>query len=502
MKKILFLHPFLFAIYPTLFLYNVNKTTAPFSYIFFPIMCSLFLAVAITIISKYILKNWEKTSIASSIFIFFFFFSGYYIDYVFFNPLIMLVLILVLYLALFLFIYSTKKDLKILNTYIAIVSVIFVVMPIFSISASSIKKINFSKDKEEKNIEIINDGGDYPDVYYIILDGYARGDILEKYYDYKNNDLIDYLKNKGFYIAENSTTNYPQTYLSLSSSLNYEYINYMSEEVGKKSFDKKPLRKKIIENKVYEYFKKYGYKFVAFFSEYSATEKNYAADIYVDYNEKLNYFDFAVINTTPLKLLFGNKYRFDDHRNKIKFALEKLPEIASIEDPTFTFVHLYAPHPPFVFGQNGEEKNPTNRNPFWDFTSSYPNAEEYRKEYKDQLIFVNKMIEKMIGELLEKSPKQPIIILQGDHGPSSMYFLNDLDRSNLAERYSIFNTYLVPEEYRKDLYSSITPVNSFRFLFNHLFNTNLELLEDKNYFAPWAFPYQIQDITNRIKNLE
>jgi hypothetical protein len=40
------------------------------------------------------------------------------------------------------------------------------------------------------------------------------------------------------------------------------------------------------------------------------------------------------------------------------------------------------------------------------------------------------------------------------------------------------------------LYDSITPVNSFRILFNLYFGTHFELLKDESFFSTWEHPYQ------------
>jgi hypothetical protein len=61
---------------------------------------------------------------------------------------------------------------------------------------------------------------DLPDVYYIVLDGYGRADVLSSIFNYDNSEFIEFLKEKGFYVGERSHSNYIETYLSLTSSLN------------------------------------------------------------------------------------------------------------------------------------------------------------------------------------------------------------------------------------------------------------------------------------------
>ena len=45
----------------------------------------------------------------------------------------------------------------------------------------------------------------------------------------------------------------------------------------------------------------------------------------------------------------------------------------------------------------------------------------------------------------------------------------------------ILNAYYLPDVGQSVLYPSITPVNTFRVIFNLYFNTNYELLPDKSY---------------------
>ena len=48
-------------------------------------------------------------------------------------------------------------------------------------------------------------------------------------------------------------------------------------------------------------------------------------------------------------------------------------------------------------------------------------------------------------------------------------------------------------------YEEITPVNVFRVLFNHYFETDFEILEDKIFFSRDG-SYNFKDVTNIIRN--
>jgi len=122
----------------------------------------------------------------------------------------------------------------------------------------------------------------------------------------------------------------------------------------------------------------------------------------------------------------------------------------------------------------------------------------------NQLIFVNNKIKIIIDEILSKSEVAPIIILQADHGPTAALSQGMLDGwhnptdTMLRERMRIFNAYYLPQVGNDLLYKSITPVNTFRLVFNLYFGTNYELLSDRSYFSNYDCPYKFTDVTDRV----
>ncbi len=105
----------------------------------------------------------------------------------------------------------------------------------------------------------------------------------------------------------------------------------------------------------------------------------------------------------------------------------------------------------------------------------------------------------MVDAIISNSNDPPVIILQGDHGSRAMLAEYSLENTNLEERMSILNAYYLPLNGQNKLYDNITPVNTFRIIFNHYFDTNLTLLKDENYFASWKYPYNFFDVTDKIE---
>ncbi len=99
-----------------------------------------------------------------------------------------------------------------------------------------------------------------PDIYYIILDGYGREDVLHSLYEYNNTPFIESLRERGFFIANNSKSNYMQTSLSLNASLNLSYLDDLSWVMGS-SNNRLPLVNELGNNLFARMLQEHGYKF-------------------------------------------------------------------------------------------------------------------------------------------------------------------------------------------------------------------------------------------------
>ena len=103
---------------------------------------------------------------------------------------------------------------------------------------------------------------------------------------------------------------------------------------------------------------------------------------------------------------------------------------------------------------------------------------------------MNARVMEIVDAVLARNPNS-IFVIQGDHGPISDWRLAgtvpaDFDESDwprfVRDRTAILNAYYFPDqEYAGLLYPEITPVNSFRMIFNRTFGSSFELLEDVSY---------------------
>jgi len=147
-----------------------------------------------------------------------------------------------------------------------------------------------------------------PDIYYIILDGYGRADVLKESFRFDNSEFIDYLTRQGFFVASESLSNYPlASEPSMASSLTMRYLEIFEDPL--------PLVK---ENAVAQLLSKIGYQYVHVGSGWYLTNRNRHADVeYSDDNPLrllVSDFSLSLLNITivrPLETQFGFQLTLD-----------------------------------------------------------------------------------------------------------------------------------------------------------------------------------------------
>ena len=502
------LHPILFAVYPMLFLYARNADEFPPSVVVAPILISVTMAVALWRLLYVFFRDTQKSGAIVALFVLMFFSYGHFYRLMensgvmrigmFGDQKVVLGLYaLLLLIAAILCARLTNESLRQFTPAVVAIGIFLVAVPVFQISVYFFR-IAKTERPPVSRMETLNKSiKNLPDIYYIILDGYPRADLLEQIHEYNNDDFLNYLKSKGFYIAEKSLSNYPGTSLSIASSLNFQYVEDLVSDQGTDSTNRWPLTERIKNNAVCEFLRKQGYKIVAFDSGYFPTEiKN--ADRFLASGWVLNEFHNAIIDSTPASVWLKNFRRYSLQRKRILFILDHLSDVISPDSPSFVFAHVMALHPPFVFGPNGEQIAIKK--------SSFALGEEveaqweqrYKQAFHGQLTFINRKMKTAVEKILNGRVRPAVLILQADHGSSS----TELDRvpENLfyKERFSILNAYYFPDPIAKNLYPGISPVNTFRLLFDHYFQTNLGLLNDENFYSERKYPYRFLRVTEKI----
>ncbi len=344
--------------------------------------------------------------------------------------------------------------------------------------------------------------GGRPDVYYIILDGYGRADMLDSVYGYNNSPFIGALQDLGFTVPAESRSNYPFTVPSLDSSLNMQYLDQMASVVGDS-----PVwwltGDTIRNSQVRQFLEKAGYRTVFIASGFDYTDIRDGNEYVKPYPVMLTNFEGEFFSFTNLSILgdMGGLISYPSYstyRQTIRNNFAALPQIARESGPKFVFAHVTAPHPPFVFDEAGNPVNPNYPFTLADKMRTIMDVPTYERSYASEVRYVNDQVITTVRAILANSATPPIIVIQGDHGPG-VFLGGTAADTCLYERFSILNAYYLPGEQSNPVPQTITPVNTFRFIFNEYFSTDFPILPDKSYFVNYSHFYAYQDITGQIK---
>ena len=515
MKKLI-IHQFIFAIAPILYFFSVNKSELSLtdSYFLLSLAAVLITSAVLWLVFSFLVKNKEKAAIAVSLIFLLFFSYGHVRNLIptfkftvlslSIGPekVVLAIWGLIFVLGIFLIV-RARRNLSGLTSFLNVMAaalVILILTDIIPYILQSSKNVGENVEPKETSdtAQILTVPENPPDIYYFIFDRYARADVLEKSYGYDNSEFINYLTEKGFYVASESFANYPRTVSSLASSLNMRHLGYLADEVGEDYSSKQPLYEMLQDYEIWRLLKKAGYKFIHFGDWASFTSKNRFADENVNYLGILgnDFMDKLLKNTIAYPILEKLYPPYDINRKRFFLKLERLRQLPDEDGPKFVFVHMLIPHEPFVFDKDGNPLSP-----------QQVATRSLAENYLGQVIFANQKIKEIMDTLIVKSKTPPVIILQSDEGPFPLNWaeklgsgLLGLDDESLKVKTAILNAYYFPStDMGKILYPTITPVNSFRLIFNLYFGTSYELVSNNLFVSEEGYPYKFIDVTERLR---
>ncbi len=504
MKRFSWISPFLFTLAFLLYTYySVMHLVSPDQLV--RLLVALWLLLGLLYYPAYIIsRNWEWASVLLTIFVFGFYFSRYFFYLA--SSIVFVIIILCL-------IYSLLRGFKITATQISFflngIAIAIIALALYRNSRpfTQVPWLAYQRSVNQvKNysIEIPSHPSNKPDIYYIVLDGYLRSDLLRELYGFDNTQFTDYLHDRGFVVPTNAHSNYAKTPLSISSTLNMDYVDSFSPGL-ENSYFWWLMAPFIDHSRVRAVLESQGYTTISLSTDWNMTD-NHTTDIYLSpFPVMLTDFEGYILGGTPLKYIqpaiknFASVPTFDTHRSIIIHSFQSLMKIPEISGPKFIFAHITAPHPPFVFNQNGDPIDPPGHFSFNDAEDFYGSTSEYQNGYRGQVKFVNTQMQVVIDSILKKSKTPPIIIIQADHGSGLLTDFSSAENTCVKERFSPFAAYYLPGLDYDTIPSDITPVNLFRIIFNEYFGTDLPMLENKQYYyKDTIYLYSQVDVTSRI----
>lgn len=443
-----------------------------FSLLFRPYAISLLVIILVWQFLGWLFKSTSKAAFFTFYLSFCFFSYGHFrsllLTYVIRIPIPQMVFISIfIALAVLIpsfFLFRSRAEFQRLNTYLNIVTGVLLFFPLAYIVPYSFYPAAECLEYKEPLPQFTKHPEPLPDIYYIILDEYARQDMLKSEYDFDNTPFLEELKKRGFFIPDHSRSNYQQTDYSLSSSLNMRYLTSVDEDfpdLVKNNLVSRTLKATL------------GYRYVFMNSGCVLTDSSPTADELISYIGA-NDVELLMANTTLINaftaFFFSKSWRY---RHRYNFSrLEQMPERPS---PKFVFAHILLPHPPFVFNADGSAfQSHTIR-----LTPLPFGLASYHEAYPQQVQYVNGKTLSLVDTLITKSKTPPIIIIQSDHGLDPIIRDGDAPHEYVNKRSANLTALLLPGGGAKSFPSTVTPVNIFRILFSHYFGANLPAVEDK-----------------------
>lgn len=477
----------LYSLFPIMFFYSENIQELTLDVLILPLSIAFLTNLIAAIVLGYLYKNGAKVMFILSFFWLWFFLYGRFQDIaaeylpklvsgnIFFGVVWVLILPMVLKVARNL---DDKKMSQFVRPLAATgLALVLIQLPtIIFFTKSGSGELPFSYLEQNQDMKL-SPKGDLPNIYYILPDAYPSSDTLEQFFSFSNQDFDSSLESSGFYVVRKSKANYYHTVLSVPATLNMSYLKPDSQVGGILDSALLDLYK---EGKVVNSLQQAGYAFVNNSNLYSALQNPSA-----DYNlgcGRNDDFAAELARTSVLRhVWFVSELERSSKRRATLCTIENIPGNAANKNPRFVFTHLMLPHPPYMFGENGEDVQSEN------LSLNSRTQWSAKEPFLNQLKYLNKQLLKAVNQILEHSPNS-IIVIQSDHGTFSAATKTTPVRDKrpvvFRERTSTYTAIHLPDYCdKKDLYETMSNVNTFRVIFNSCFGTDYDILEDRTFYV-------------------
>jgi hypothetical protein len=375
-----------------------------------------------------------------------------------------------------LFILKNGQAARVISQFLAAVSIVLLVLVLFESVRYDIgvnrATAAAAQNDAPKTTSLLDDN--LPDVYLIILDAHTRSDVLRSRFEYDNTKFVNELNEMGFYVASCSQSNYASTKLSLVSSMYADYIQNIVDE-GE-------ILPSLKSSAINQALRGLGYTTITYenrtrghfdLKEDIRLSRNQMAFGKFDLRGGISEFEKMIVDTSFLRFLIDTELfpGFDDntllewelweHYYQTHYILSDLENMPEKPGPKFVFAHIMVPHSPFIFHPDG----------------SYQRITNPIDGYRSNVEFIDNRLPSTLHNIIEKSETPPIIIIMGDHGPSTRKTITN------EMRMAILGAFLVNDSAKAQFYPTVTPINAFRIILNEHFGGAYPLLEDVSYYA-------------------
>ncbi|HVM89820.1 MAG TPA: sulfatase-like hydrolase/transferase [Puia sp.] len=324
-----------------------------------------------------------------------------------------------------------------------------------------------------------------PDIYFFVFDEYTNNNTLKKMWGYDNSGITNWLSSEGFRVLPSTKANYSFTVFSVSSTFNMDYLDKKVGGDGTVTANLLKANQSLSDNETFSILRKENYS-IHFIAPFNNS---------IQENGLKHFFDYLIDGQIPgqtlpaslMKTIFSDirttKYYYK--RDSLSFEeelrekceqikktvdlIKKTADSARNRKPHFVYGHILVPHVPHIF----------------DSTERFLTYSESRKPlydtYTAQVKYANTLIKDIVGYIKLHNRTNTIIIVEGDHG------FRRFPESEKEFWLPNFDAIYFPDHDYSLLYDTMTPINTFRIVFDKFFHQNYPLLKDssvcvKDYF--------------------
>ncbi|MCI0450958.1 MAG: LTA synthase family protein [Candidatus Latescibacteria bacterium] len=509
MKRWPLLLPFLFAVAPTLTLYASNSGQTEFSATLFPMGVSLALTLVLLPLCVVVFRSPLRGAVALSLFWWVAFSYGHAAAVIGKYPVaghnpanakVLLPLTCLLLVAGGVLIRRARSEPVLLSRALLVVSVSMLGASLITVARVGASRQPFDRASVVPDEALVAGSvARKPDIFYIIFDRYGSNVTLTRRYGYDNTPMLDHLRARGFYVADDSRANYLVTAQSLASSLNMAHLLPLSEVIGRESEDWLPVFDLLADSRLRRFLADQGYRYVHIGPKWAPTTHSPYADRNVRYSA-VPEFTRMLISTTmfyPVLYRLGLDNQDLEKFRRVQYQMDVLAGLPAREpEPLFVFAHFLMPHGPYVFNRDGSYRLP-----------EVANVHDEPTNFVEQVAYLDGRIRALVDSLLASYPADnpPVVVVQGDEGPypartqPHSFDWQTATNEELSEKMRILNAIHAPGCDDR-FYPSMTPVNTFRILLNCYFGTALEPLPDRSYsYRDQKRLYDYFDVTERVE---
>ncbi|MBY5163542.1 sulfatase-like hydrolase/transferase [Salsipaludibacter albus] len=340
------------------------------------------------------------------------------------------------------------------------------------------------------------------DIWYIIPDRYPRAETLSDEYGFDNSDFESHLEDLGFSIQDQARANYPKTAHSLAATWNLDTVQDLVPEPPEDGADYGPLYDLLDDHRLGRFITDSGFDYLHLGSWWGPTAESSVA---TENRNLSTASEFETVWRTTTALRWTGAVTEEegmDSRNFIRaitdYQLDELDALVTepSDRPRFVLAHVTLPHEPYVYDADG----------------SYVTAEEEQSRTRventvNQVEYVNQRLTDLVDRLVTGDPADdPIIVIQSDEGPhpeeqyAAAGGINwlDVDTEVRAEKLRTFSAWYLPG-LDDEVPADITGVNTWRFILDRYFGTDLGLVDDRVWvFTDEQHLYDFTEVTDEF----